>query len=90
MEQISFYSAIKVQSPSNSIAAVPAIPALPAIPLSEVRWTEQMKYPSSSTYSQKMLHSIYYSCIPSLHIPKTYQKECSVSVNFKTDQLQVL
>ena len=37
---------------------------------------EQMEYSSSSTYSQKMLHSIHYSSIPPLPIPKNYQKEC--------------
>ena len=36
MEQKSFYSEIKVQSPSESMTAIPAVPALPAIPLSEV------------------------------------------------------
>ena len=36
MEQTSFYSGIKVQSPSKSINTIPAIPALPAISLSEV------------------------------------------------------
>ena len=39
-----------------------------------------MEYPSSSTYSQNMLHSISYSSIPPLLIPKNYQTECSISV----------
>ena len=77
MEQKSFYSGIKVESSSKSITTIPAIPALPAIPLSGMEW---MEYSSSSTYSQKMLHSIYYSSIPPLPIPKNYQKECSLSV----------
>ena len=38
-----------------------------------------MEYSSSSTYSQKTLHSIYYSSIPPLPIPKNRQKECSLS-----------
>ena len=54
---------------------IPAIPALPAIPLSGV---EQMEYSSSSTYSRKMLHSIYDSSVPPLPIPKNYQKEYSL------------
>ena len=48
MEQKSFCSGIKVQSPPKSITAVPAIPAV-------------LEYSSSSTHSQKMLHSIYCS-----------------------------
>ena len=38
-----------------------------------------MEYLSSFTYSQKMLHSIYYSSIPPLLFLKNHQKECSVS-----------
>ena len=38
-----------------------------------------MEYSSTSTYSQKMLHSIYYSSVPPLPIPKHYQKEWSLS-----------
>ena len=37
-----------------------------------------MEYSSSSTYSQKMLHSIHYSSIPPLPIPKNYQREYSL------------
>ena len=37
-----------------------------------------MEYSSSSTYSQRMLHSIYYSSILPLPIPKNYQKEFSL------------
>ena len=37
-----------------------------------------MEYSPSSTYSKKMLRSIYYSSIPPLPIPKNYQKECSL------------
>ena len=70
MGQKSFYSGVKVQSPSKSIRT---IPVLAANPLSEVEWTEQMEYSSSSTYSQKMLHSIYYSSIPPLPIPENHQ-----------------
>ena len=58
MEQKPIYYEIKVQSPSESITTIPAIPVLSAIPLSEM---EQMEYSSSSAYSQKLLHSIYYS-----------------------------
>ena len=36
IEQKSFYSGIKAQSPSKSTTTVPAIPALPVIPFSEV------------------------------------------------------
>ena len=36
MEQKLFYSGIKFESPSKSIAIIPAISALSAIPLSEV------------------------------------------------------
>ena len=86
MEQKSFYSGIKVQSPSKSITTIPATSALPAIPLSEV---EQMENSSSSTYSQKMLHSIYHSSIPPLPIPKYYQKECNLSI-FMSGDIPVL
>ena len=72
MEQRSSYCGIEVQSPSKSIDIFPAIPALPAIPLSEV------EYSSSSTYSQKLLHSIYYSSVLPLLIPKSCRKECGL------------
>ena len=41
-----------------------------------------MEYFSSFAYSQKFLHSIYYSSIPPLPIPKNYQKECSLISEF--------
>ena len=47
---------------------------------------EQKEYSSSSTYSQKMLHFIYYSFILPLPIPENYRKEYSLKVkhiNFK-------
>ena len=62
----------------ESVTTIPAIPALPAIPVSEVEQTEYMEYSSSSTYSPKVLHSIYYSSIPPLPVPKNYQKECII------------
>ena len=37
-----------------------------------------MEYSSSSTYSQKLSHSMYYSSFPPLPIPKKCQKECSL------------
>ena len=36
MEQKSFYSRIKIQSPSKSITTIPVIPALPAVPLQAI------------------------------------------------------
>ena len=42
-----------------------------------------MEHSSSSTYSQKLSHSIYYSSIPSLPIPKNRQKGCSLSLTFE-------
>ena len=64
----------------RNIVQSPSIPALPTIPLSEGQYTEQMDYSSSSTYSQKMLHCMYYSSIPPLPVPKNYQKECSLKL----------
>ena len=40
-----------------------------------------MEYSSSSTYSQKLSHSIYYSCLPPRSIPQNYQKECSLNLS---------
>ena len=42
-----------------------------------------MECSSSSTYSQKMLHSIYYSSIPPLPIPKNYQRNAVLVTNRK-------
>ena len=42
-----------------------------------------MEYYSSSNYSQKMLHSIYYSSIPPLPIPKNYRKEYSLKLFYE-------
>ena len=41
-----------------------------------------MEYTSSSACSQTLLHSIYYSSIPPLPIPKNCQKECSLNFFF--------
>ena len=44
-----------------------------------------MEYSSSSTYSQKVLHSIYYFSISPLPIPRNYRKECSVNCAVEID-----
>ena len=133
MEQKSFYSGIKVQSPSKCITTIPAIPALPAsystlfhntpilylfpknlqysqystyspknlqysqystyspkiLQYSQystysqkiLQYSQYSTYSNTiqySTYSQKILRLIYYSSIPTLPIPKNYQKECTL------------
>ena len=54
-----------------------------------------MDYSSSSIYSQKMLHSIYYSSTLALPIPKNYQKECglnhdTIKVHFTSLSIELL
>ena len=73
MEQKSFYSEIKVQSSSKSINTIPALQLFHSLGWN--RWNTLPVLP----IHKKMLHSICYSSIPPLPIPKNYQKECSLN-----------
>ena len=53
MEQKSFFSGIKAQSPSEAMTAITDIPTLPAVALTEVEYTEWMESSSSSANFEK-------------------------------------
>ena len=77
MEQKSFYSSIKVQSPFKSITTIPA--ALPAIPLSG--GIDRIDGVLFQFYLFPKGCCISFT-IPLFHpflFPKNYQKECSLS-----------